>query len=63
MRNDNRDNTNEKYIILRIDNGSKTSQQAKDSAMLFINSIKEINPKMYDEMIRFMKEVDSNINE
>lgn len=27
--------------------------------MLFINSIKEINPKMYDEMMKLMKEVDA----
>lgn len=54
---DDRDNTDEKYIVLRIDNGSKTAMIAREASMVYINAMKTENLKAYQEMKAFFDSV------
>jgi hypothetical protein len=55
VRADGRDNTGEQYIVLRIDNGSKTATIARQASWVYISAMEKINPKAYLEMKWFME--------
>ncbi|MGE4399364.1 MAG: hypothetical protein AB7D29_07575 [Campylobacterales bacterium] len=56
LRRDGRDNTGEKYIVLRIDKNSKTHKTARKAAQVYIDAMKDTNPQAYTAMSLFLNE-------
>ncbi|MDD3466000.1 MAG: hypothetical protein PHE67_02535 [Campylobacterales bacterium] len=61
-RTDGRDNKDEKYIVLRVDSGSKTHEIARKAAQVYIDAMAEINPDAHTEMTAFMQDVEGGAN-